>query len=109
MNLQTGVIVILFCVALGAVVVGQRLQVRSVGFDAGKLDKELRILEEERRVLQVELARKRDPSAMIERVRAAGLSLLPPEISDEQAAAAAAAKAKAEADAAKARTSRRSG
>ena len=79
MNLKTGIIFLIFCVALAAVIVGQRLQIRSVGFDAAQFDREQRVLEEQQRVLNAELAKKRDPTRMINAAREAGLLLLPPE------------------------------
>jgi hypothetical protein len=79
MNLKTGILSILFCVALAAVIVGQRVQVRGVGFAAAQVDHELRALQEQHRVLKSERADKGNPSAMIQRVRAEGINLLPPE------------------------------
>ncbi len=79
MNLKTGIIAILFCVGLAAVVVGQRVQVRSVGFEAAQYSRELRDLQEQHRVLKSERARKGDPTEMIRRVRSEGINLLPPE------------------------------
>jgi hypothetical protein len=79
MNLKTGIIAILFCVGLAAVVVGQRVQIRSVGFEAAQYNHELHELEEEHRVLKSERARMGDPTEMIRRVRAEGIGLLPPE------------------------------
>lgn len=79
MNLKTGVIFLIFCVALAGVIVGQRLQIRSVGFEAARLDREIRQLEERKRVLNADLAKKRDPARMIREARAAGLPLVPPE------------------------------
>jgi hypothetical protein len=78
-NLKTGIIFLIFCVALAAVIVGQRLQIRSVGFEAAQLDREQRLLEERQRVLNAELAKKNDPARMIREAREAGLPLLPPE------------------------------
>jgi hypothetical protein len=78
-NLKTGIIFLIFCVALAAVIVGQRLQIRSVGFDAAQHDRELRELEERQRVLKAELAKKNDPVVMIRKINDAGLPLLPPE------------------------------
>lgn len=82
MNLKTGILLILFCVALGGVIVGQRLQVRSVAFEAGQFERELREVEKQNLVLRVELARKSDPTAMMGRVRKEGIRLLPPEQKD---------------------------
>lgn len=79
MNLKTGILFVVFCVALGGVIVGQRLQIRSVGFDAAQDDRELRTLQEDRRVLMLDLAAKRDPARMMRAAREAGLALLPPE------------------------------
>lgn len=79
MNVKTGIIFLVFCVALAGVIVGQRLKIRSVGFEAAQHDRELRDLDERRRVLNAELARKRDPARMIREAREAGLPLLPPE------------------------------
>ena len=79
MNLKTGILFVVFCVALGAVLVGQRLKIRSVGFEAAQQDRELRVLQEQQRVLNADLARKRDPARMIRESRAAGLPLKPPE------------------------------
>ena len=79
MNLKTGILFLIFCVALGGVIVGQRLEIRSVGFDAAQLDRELRTLQEKERVLNAELAKKRDPARMIREARDAGLPLNPPE------------------------------
>jgi hypothetical protein len=78
-NLKTGIIAILFCVALAAVIVGQRVQTRSVGFEAAQHSRELRELQEQYRVLKSERARKGDPVEMIRRVREEGIKLLPPE------------------------------
>ena len=36
MNLKTGILIVIFCVSLGGVIVGQRLQIRSVGFEAAR-------------------------------------------------------------------------
>ena len=79
MNLKTGILFLVFCVALAGVIVGQRLKIRSVGFEAAQLDRELRTLEEKERVLNAELAKKRDPARMIREAREAGLPLNPPE------------------------------
>lgn len=79
MNLKTGILLILFCVLLGGIVVGQRLQIRSVAFDAGQHERELRETEKRNLVLRVQRSRKADPSQMMQRVREAGISLLPPE------------------------------
>jgi hypothetical protein len=79
MNLKTGILIVLVCVALGAIIVGQRLQIRSIGFEAGQLDVELRELQEKHRVQRVELAHKRDPARIMRHVREAGIELLPPE------------------------------
>lgn len=79
MNLKTGILFLVFCVALAGVIVGQRLKIRSVGFETAQLDRELRTLEEQERVLNAELARKRDPARMIREAREAGLPLNPPE------------------------------
>jgi hypothetical protein len=81
-NLKTGIMLILFCVALGGVIVGQRLQIRSVAFDAGALEKDLGVQREQQRVLGVELARKCDPKSMMVKVREAGLNLIPPDKPD---------------------------
>lgn len=80
MNLKTGILFLVFCVALGGVIVGQRLKVRSVGFEAASLQRELNLLAEEQRVLDAELARKRNPAEMMRKVREAGIPLLPPEV-----------------------------
>jgi hypothetical protein len=79
MNVKTGIIFLIFCVALAAVIVGQRLKIRSVGFEAAQLNRELRDLDERKRVLNTEVAKKRDPARMIRESREAGLPLLPPE------------------------------
>jgi len=79
MNLKTGILIVVICVALGSILVGQRLQIRSLGFEAGQLDLELRDLQEQRRVHRVELAKKRDPARIMRNVRDAGIRLLPPE------------------------------
>ena len=79
MNLKTGILFLVFCVALAGVIVGQRLNIRSVGFEAAQLDRELRVLQEQERVLSAELAKKRDPARMIREAREAGLPLNPPE------------------------------
>jgi hypothetical protein len=78
MNLKTGILFLVFCVALGGVIVGQRLKIRSTGFEAAQLDRELRVLQEKERVLNAELAKKRDPARMIREAREAGLPLRPP-------------------------------
>lgn len=88
MNLKTGILLILFCVALGAIIVGQRLQIRSVAFQAGEVERDLRKTEEQNRVLKLELARMRDPVAMMQRVRDAGIPLLPPEVKEQPVVAA---------------------
>jgi len=82
MNLKTGILLIVFCVALGGVIVGQRLKIRSVAFESGQLEREVRQSKERNRVLSVELARKSDPLAMVLRVREAGLNILPPDQED---------------------------
>lgn len=82
MNLKTGILLILFGVLLAAVVVGQRLQTRSVAFEAGQAERELRAVEKQNLVLRVERARKSDPTEMMRRVREAGIPLLPPEQKD---------------------------
>ena len=79
MNLKTGILFLVFCVALAGVIVGQRLNIRSVGCEAAQLDRELRVLQEQERVLSAELAKKRDPARMIREAREAGLPLNPPE------------------------------
>lgn len=79
MNLKVGIIFIVFLVALGAVIVGQRVQTRSVGFEAAQLNRELRDLEEQNRVLRERHAAAANPAEMIRRVRAEGINLLPPE------------------------------
>ncbi|MCA8915874.1 MAG: hypothetical protein KDB90_10725 [Planctomycetes bacterium] len=79
MNVKTGIIFLIFCVSLAAVIVGQRLQIRSVGFESAQLDRELRDLNERKRVLNADVAKKRDPARMIRESREAGLPLLPPE------------------------------
>lgn len=79
MNLKTGILFLIFCVGLGGVIVGQRLQIRSVGFDAATLQREANLLAEEQRMLDAELARKRNPAEMIRNIREAGIPLLPPE------------------------------
>lgn len=79
MNLKTGILFLVFCVALAGVIVGQRLKIRSVGFEAAQLDRELRTLEEKERVLNAELAKKRDPVRMIYEAEEAGLHLQRPE------------------------------
>jgi hypothetical protein len=82
MNLKTGILLIIFCVALGAVIVGQRLQIRSVAFEAGAMEKELQLVREKNLVLAVELTRNTNPELMLERVRQHGLNLLPPDKPD---------------------------
>ena len=49
MNLKTGVLLILFGVALASVVVGQRLMIRSVSFDSGQMTRELSDIKEQNR------------------------------------------------------------
>ncbi|MBX3473619.1 MAG: hypothetical protein KF754_04490 [Planctomycetes bacterium] len=82
MNLKTGILLILFGVLLAAVVVGQRLQTRSVAFEAGAAERELRLVQKQNLVLRVERARKSDPTEMMRRVREAGIPLLPPEVKE---------------------------
>ncbi|MCA8918387.1 MAG: hypothetical protein KDB32_04870 [Planctomycetes bacterium] len=79
MNLKTGILFVVFCVALGGVVVGQRLQIRSVGFEAAQLDRESRVLDEDRRVLLLKLAEKREPARTMREASEAGLPLIRPE------------------------------
>jgi hypothetical protein len=79
MNLKTGILLILFGVLLGGVVVGQRLQIRSVAFEAGQVEREVRAAQKQNLVLRVERTRKSDPTWMMARVREAGIPLLPPE------------------------------
>lgn len=82
MNLKTGILLILFCVLLGGVIVGQRLQIRSVAFEAGQAERELRQTEKQNLVLRVQQSRKSDPTEMMKRVREAGIPLIPPELKD---------------------------
>ena len=82
MNLKTGILLIVFAVALGGVIVGQRLQIRSVAFEAGQVEKEVRTAEKDNLVLRVERTRKSDPYDMIRRVRECGINVLPPEQKD---------------------------
>jgi hypothetical protein len=82
MNLKTGIILIMFCVALGGVIVGQRLQIRSVAFEVGALENELRGVQETNRVLGVELTTKSNPEEMFKTVRENGLNLLSPDKPD---------------------------
>lgn len=82
MNLKTGILLIMFCVALGGVIVGQRLQIRSVAFEVGATESELRLVSETNRVLGVELTTKCNPEEMFKRVRESGLNLLPPDKPD---------------------------
>ncbi len=79
MNLKVGIILIVFLVSLGAVIVGQRVQIRSVGFETAQLNRELRDLQEANRVLKDKHAAASNPAEMIRRVRAEGINLLPPE------------------------------
>ncbi|MCA8911738.1 MAG: hypothetical protein KDB82_08535 [Planctomycetes bacterium] len=79
MNLKTGILFVIFCVSLGGVIVGQRLQIRSVGFEAAQYDRELRDIHEQKRVLSTQLSNKRDPANMIRAARDAGLPLVAPE------------------------------
>lgn len=79
LNLKVGIILIVFLVALGAVIVGQRVQVRSVGFEAAQLNREMRELEEQNRVLRQKHAAAANPAEMIRRIRSEGINLLPPE------------------------------
>lgn len=78
MNLKTGVILILFGVALASVVVGQRLMIRSVSFDSGQMTRELSDIKEQNRVLQAEYAKKRDPLVMLQTAREYKIPLLQP-------------------------------
>jgi hypothetical protein len=82
MNLKTGIILIMFCVALGGVIVGQRQQIRSVPIEDGAMEHEIRGVQETNRVLGVELTTKRNPEDMFKRVRESGLNLLPPDKPD---------------------------
>jgi hypothetical protein len=79
MNVKTGIIFVIFCVSLGAVIVGQRLQIRSVGFETAQHDRELMDLRERRRVLNAELARKKNPSRLLQILREKGIPLEAPE------------------------------
>jgi hypothetical protein len=79
MRLKPAIFALAFFVALGAVIVGQRAQLRAFGFAVAGQERELQQLEEQNRVLRLELARKRDPAHMIRLAREAGLNLLPPE------------------------------
>jgi hypothetical protein len=79
MNVKTGILFLVFCVSLGGVIVGQRLQIRSVGFEAAQYDRQLRDLHEQRRVLGTRLSNKRDPANMMRAAREAGLPLVAPE------------------------------
>lgn len=79
MNLNTGLIAILFFVGLGAVVVAQRLQIRSAQYETGVLDRQLREAEEQERVLRVQLTRERDPQALFRRAREMEIPVRPPE------------------------------
>ena len=79
MNLKTGILAIAFFVALGVILAGQRLQIRSAGYEVGALERELRELDEENRVLDRSLNTKRDPTWLFHRARELGLDLAPPE------------------------------
>ena len=79
MNFKTAIMALTFFVVLGAIVVGQQLKIRSTGYEVGKLENELRRLEEENRVKNVELARKRDPVALLKAAKEMDLHLVPPE------------------------------
>lgn len=79
MNTKTGIIFVIFCVSLGAVIVGQRLQIRSVGFETAEIDRELSDLREQERVLGAELSRKQNPSRLFAIVREQGIKLRAPE------------------------------
>lgn len=79
MNTKTGILFVIFCVALASVLVGQRVQIRSVGFETAQLSRELEELQERQRVLNGERANRANPTEMFRRVRAEGIQLLPPE------------------------------
>jgi hypothetical protein len=79
MNTKTGILFVIFCVALASIVVGQRVQIRSVSFEAAQLHRELGELQERQRVLSGERANRANPAEMFRRVRAEGINLLPPE------------------------------
>lgn len=78
MNLKTGVILILFSVALASIVVGQRLMIRSVSFDSGKMTRELADLKEQNRVLRAEYSKKRHPLEMLQSARDFGIQIQEP-------------------------------
>jgi hypothetical protein len=78
MNLKTGVLLILFGVALASIVVGQRLQIRSVNYESGQMTRELSDIKEQNRVLKAEYAKARDPYKMIQIAREMGVNLFPP-------------------------------
>src|SRR5690606_39045627 len=50
MNIKTGILFVVFCVALASIIVGQRVQIRSVSFEAAQLNRELNDLQERQRV-----------------------------------------------------------
>lgn len=79
MNVKTGIIAVIFCVGLGVIIAGQQLQIRTVSFEAGKLNRESKALAEQNRVLAVKLDRKRNPVEMRRKAIEAGLNLIPPE------------------------------
>lgn len=79
MNIKTGILFVVFCVALASIIVGQRVQIRSVSFEAAQLNRELNDLQERQRVLNGERANRANPAEMFRRVRAEGINLLSPE------------------------------
>jgi hypothetical protein len=87
MNAQLPIVAVVFFVALGAIVVAQQLELRSVRYEIGVLDRDSRALSEEIRVHEAKLASERDPRKLFERARALKIPLLPPEVRDEPARA----------------------
>ena len=79
MNVKTGIMAIAFFVALGVILAGQRLQIRSAGYEVGSLEHSLRDLNEENRVLDRSLNTRRDPTWLFNKGRELGLDLVPPE------------------------------
>ncbi|GIK51221.1 MAG: hypothetical protein HUU03_06295 [Planctomycetaceae bacterium] len=83
MNLGTSLIAVVFFVGLAAIVVAQRLEIRSAGYRVGKAEKELLKLDEEIRVLRTKKAQAEDPRNLWKKVQELGLPLLPPEFKEE--------------------------
>ncbi|KAA0217752.1 hypothetical protein EDM80_02670 [bacterium] len=83
MNLGTSLIAVVFFVGLAAIVVAQRLEIRSAGYRVGKAEKELLKLDEEIRVLRARKAQAEDPRNLWKKVQELGLPLVPPEFKEE--------------------------